>query len=136
MVLFIVGNSVYGVIVIDLVFLFRLLLAFFAYFVIGSYYNYSTYGATGLDMIPYVLSVFCISIPGSFDAVNLLDIVTSGGTCHIFFVTSFLICALRYDRQEVVTLLSNFLYVDPLCIFRFVYYCMSSGAYNHLLFMR
>jgi hypothetical protein len=30
----------------------RLLLAFAAYFGLGAYYNYSTYGATGLDLIP------------------------------------------------------------------------------------
>ncbi|KAI0028143.1 autophagy-related protein 27 [Vararia minispora EC-137] len=30
-----------------------LLLAFVAYFVIGAYYNYTTYGATGLDLIPH-----------------------------------------------------------------------------------
>ena len=32
----------------------RLVLAFGAYFGLGAYYNYSTYGATGLDLIPYV----------------------------------------------------------------------------------
>lgn len=36
---------------------FRLFLAFVAYFVIGAYYNYSTYGASGADLIPYVLSL-------------------------------------------------------------------------------
>ncbi|KAH9839348.1 autophagy-related protein 27 [Rhodofomes roseus] len=30
-----------------------LLLAFVAYFALGAYYNYSTYGATGLDLIPH-----------------------------------------------------------------------------------
>lgn len=30
-----------------------LVLAFIAYFVIGAYYNYSTYGAVGLDLIPH-----------------------------------------------------------------------------------
>ena len=30
-----------------------------AYFAVGAYYNYSTYGATGFDLIPYVL-LFCI----------------------------------------------------------------------------
>src|SRR5438477_10087003 len=33
----------------------RLLLAFASYFGLGAYYNYSTYGATGVDLIPYVL---------------------------------------------------------------------------------
>jgi len=32
----------------------RLLLAFAGYFVVGAYYNYSTYGARGADLIPYV----------------------------------------------------------------------------------
>ncbi|KZT72227.1 hypothetical protein DAEQUDRAFT_664794 [Daedalea quercina L-15889] len=30
-----------------------LLLAFIAYFALGAYYNYSTYGATGMDLIPH-----------------------------------------------------------------------------------
>ncbi|KAL5484935.1 ATG27 [Sanghuangporus weigelae] len=30
-----------------------LLLAFVAYFILGAYYNYSTYGATGSDLIPH-----------------------------------------------------------------------------------
>jgi len=30
-----------------------LLLAFMSYFVLGAYYNYSTYGATGADLIPH-----------------------------------------------------------------------------------
>jgi len=30
-----------------------LLLTFMAYFALGAYYNYSTYGATGLDLIPH-----------------------------------------------------------------------------------
>ncbi|KAH6914057.1 autophagy-related protein 27 [Coprinopsis sp. MPI-PUGE-AT-0042] len=34
-------------------FFFMLLLAFLAYFGIGAYYNYSTYGARGLDLIPH-----------------------------------------------------------------------------------
>lgn len=31
---------------------FRFLLAFVAYFGLGAYYNYSTYGASGVDLIP------------------------------------------------------------------------------------
>lgn len=31
-----------------------ILLAFFAYFGLGAYYNYSTYGARGIDLIPWV----------------------------------------------------------------------------------
>lgn len=30
----------------------RLILALLAYFALGAYYNYSTYGARGLDLIP------------------------------------------------------------------------------------
>lgn len=33
--------------------IFRLICAIVAYFVLGSYYNYSQYGASGLDMIPH-----------------------------------------------------------------------------------
>lgn len=32
----------------------RLILAFLTYFGLGAYYNYSTYGASGVDLIPYV----------------------------------------------------------------------------------
>ena len=35
----------------------RLLLAVLGYFGLGAYYNYSTYGATGVDLIPYVLTL-------------------------------------------------------------------------------
>ena len=31
----------------------RLLLAIIAYFALGAYYNYTTYGASGVDLIPY-----------------------------------------------------------------------------------
>jgi hypothetical protein len=37
----------------------RLLLAFAAYFVVGAYYNYSTYGARGADLIPYIYILSC-----------------------------------------------------------------------------
>lgn len=33
------------------------MLAVLGYFGLGAYYNYSTYGATGVDLIPYVLSL-------------------------------------------------------------------------------
>lgn len=33
-------------------FLLVLLLAFIGYFALGAYYNYTTYGATGMDLIP------------------------------------------------------------------------------------
>lgn len=33
-------------------FLLVLLLAFLGYFALGAYYNYTTYGATGMDLIP------------------------------------------------------------------------------------
>jgi hypothetical protein len=32
-----------------------LFLAFLAYFGLGAYYNYTTYGASGVDLIPYVI---------------------------------------------------------------------------------
>ena len=34
----------------------RLIIAFVAYFVLGAYYNYSTYGASGVDLIPCVFT--------------------------------------------------------------------------------
>jgi hypothetical protein len=34
---------------------YRLLLCLIAYFGLGAYYNYSTYGASGADLIPCVL---------------------------------------------------------------------------------
>ena len=33
----------------------RLLLAIIAYFALGAYYNYTTYGASGVDLIPYFI---------------------------------------------------------------------------------
>lgn len=37
--------------------LYRLLLSFAAYFGLGAYYNYSTYGARGADLIPWVYHI-------------------------------------------------------------------------------
>lgn len=38
----------------DISSLHSILLAFLAYLGLGAYYNYSTYGASGMDLIPYV----------------------------------------------------------------------------------
>jgi hypothetical protein len=35
---------------------FRLFIVFAGYFALGAYYNYTTYGATGADLIPCVFS--------------------------------------------------------------------------------
>ena len=34
-----------------------------AYFGVGAYYNYSTYGARGADLIPWVLTIFSVTFP-------------------------------------------------------------------------
>ena len=69
----------------------RLLLAFAAYFVLGAYHNYSTYGATGADLIPYVLHSFITLCPLTFNRpfVGLCpDIETSGEKYHTSYETS------------------------------------------------
>jgi autophagy-related protein 27 len=34
-----------------------------SYFALGAYYNYSTYGATGLDMMPWVPLYYLLGFP-------------------------------------------------------------------------
>ncbi|KAF8633345.1 hypothetical protein AX17_004517 [Amanita inopinata Kibby_2008] len=62
-----------------------LLLAFIAYFTLGAYYNYSTYGARGADLIPYVFP-YCL-VNRKHPNLQLLDRQTSGflagGTLHV-----------------------------------------------------
>ena len=57
----------------------RLLFAFAAYFAIGAYYNYSTYGARGLDLIPYVNVAMVLY---HYVDAPFADIVISGKRCH------------------------------------------------------
>ncbi len=40
----------------------RLFIAFAGYFALGAYYNYTTYGATGVDLIPCVFSLLLVII--------------------------------------------------------------------------
>jgi hypothetical protein len=40
--------------------IFRLFIAFAGYFALGAYYNYTTYGATGVDLIPCVSSLLLV----------------------------------------------------------------------------
>lgn len=84
---------------------FRLLLAFVAYFVLGAYYNYSTYGATGADLIPFV-SFIPFQASSKFLTVYPLppDIEISGAKCLTSFEISPRICAPHYVlRQGTVT---------------------------------
>lgn len=41
----------------------RLFIAFAGYFALGAYYNYTTYGATGVDLIPCVSSLLYATLP-------------------------------------------------------------------------
>jgi len=75
---------------------YRLLLAIIAYFALGAYYNYSTYGASGVDLIPYVTSSYSDVKPVVTD--NLIFKQTPrllarstlhGPRCH---VTPLLVC--------------------------------------------
>jgi hypothetical protein len=63
----------------------RLLLMFGAYFGVGAYYNYSTYGATGADLIPCVPVFF---IRKSVIHCASTDIVTFGRRYHTCSRTS------------------------------------------------
>ena len=40
----------------------RLFIAFAGYFALGAYYNYTTYGATGVDLIPCVSSLLFLAL--------------------------------------------------------------------------
>jgi hypothetical protein len=40
----------------------RLFIAFAGYFALGAYYNYTTYGATGVDLIPCVSSLLFVAL--------------------------------------------------------------------------
>jgi hypothetical protein len=87
----------------------RLLLAFVAYFGLGAYYNYSTYGATGIDLIPCVCFMY---ISRMFVTHTPIDIETSGEKCLTCCGMLFHIYARQFDhaRQvEAVILLSSFL---------------------------
>ena len=55
-------------------------LAFVAYFALGAYYNYSTYGATGADLIPCVGFQYVSRLP--FHSLHIADIETSGEKSH------------------------------------------------------
>ena len=71
------------------------------YFALGAYYNYSTYGATGLDLIPWV------PLPDGPQSATITDahhsgIETSGGKCHTCFAMSWITSVLHSDRDVVV----------------------------------
>jgi hypothetical protein len=43
----------------------RLLISFVGYFALGAYYNYNNFGATGWDLVPYVLFPISLASPPS-----------------------------------------------------------------------
>jgi hypothetical protein len=59
------------------------MLALGAYFGVGAYYNYSTFGATGLDLIPYVLLSLASAIRSTSAGTE-----TFGERCLTCFGTS------------------------------------------------
>ena len=93
-----------------------LILAFVAYFALGAYHNYSTYGATGKDLIPYVIRMCRLGIATHITA----GIVISGKKCRICWAMSSRICALLFGlvvhRVEADTLQYRpSRYVFPIC---------------------
>lgn len=76
----------------------RLLLAFVAYFGLGAYYNYSTYGASGMDLIPYVTTPASSKQPADF----LAAIATFGEKSRICCATSHPTYALLFGRDKQV----------------------------------
>jgi hypothetical protein len=64
----------------------RLLIAFGGYFALGAYYNYTTYGATGADLIPCVPSSLLVAL--ILKRLSLaVDIEISGARCHTCYET-------------------------------------------------
>ena len=65
----------------------RLVIAFAGYFALGAYYNYTTYGATGVDLIPCVSSLLLVAL--ILMCLSLaVDIEISGARCHTCYETS------------------------------------------------
>ncbi len=66
----------------------RLFIAFAGYFALGAYYNYTTYGATGVDLIPCVFSLLLVIIFNCRSAYRLfVDIGIFGARCHTCYET-------------------------------------------------
>ena len=65
----------------------RLIIAFAGYFALGAYYNYTTYGATGADLIPCVYSL--LPVASILKHLSLtVDIEIFGARCHTCYETS------------------------------------------------
>jgi hypothetical protein len=65
----------------------RLLIAFAGYFILGAYYNYTTYGATGVDLIPCV-SPLLLLVALMLKGLSLVTgIEISGVRCHTCYET-------------------------------------------------
>lgn len=75
----------------------RLLIAFAAYFGLGAYYNYATYGATGYDLIPCVI----FALPYSQSAHPATAIETSGEKFRTCCKTSYRTYA-HLSGQDIV----------------------------------
>lgn len=86
---------------VELTFEFKhsLLIAFCVYLGLGAYYNYSTYGASGLDLIPYVSFVpqFPTALTSSSSGIAI-----SGGKCPTCFATSYRTYARQCGRDNPV----------------------------------
>ena len=64
----------------------RLFISFAGYFALGAYYNYTTYGATGVDLIPCVFSLRTMA-PILKRLSLAVGIETFGVRYHICFET-------------------------------------------------
>ena len=65
----------------------RLLIAFAGYFALGAYYNYTTYGATGVDLIPCVSSLLLLVALILKRLSLVVGIEIFGVRCHICYET-------------------------------------------------
>jgi len=62
----------------------RLFITFAGYFALGAYYNYTTYGATGVDLIPCVFSLLLMASTLKHSSLAV-DIETFGARFHICY---------------------------------------------------
>jgi autophagy-related protein 27 len=79
----------------------RLFIAFTGYLALGAYYNYTTYGATGVDLIPCVSSLLSVAL--ILKRYHLaVDIEISGARCHTCYETSSLISVVLSNHDTRV----------------------------------
>ena len=80
----------------------RLCTTFATYFALGAYYNYTTYGATGVDLIPCVSSLLFTDSILKYSSLAV-DIEISGArcpTCYEMLSLTFVVLS-HHDRAQV-----------------------------------